>query len=89
MTCAAEWRIASSVACGAGVEQLVRRAALGRLELLFDCSASAIATSCSAIRLASMNHETSRPRQDERLMPPAVPPAFAARTCGPTLSWPR
>ena len=31
-----------------------------------------------------MNHETSRPRQDERLSgAPAVPPAFAARTCAP------
>ncbi len=63
------------VAVGAGVEELVGRATLRRVEerLLLD-----------RLDLLLVHHDVlqesnaSRPKQDERFDPPAVPPAFAA-----------
>ena len=95
MTCAAEWRIGSSVAVRAGVEQLVGRPALGRLEreLVFVGSRRAAGALLLVVIVApSENHETPRPSTGrEVIRPPAVPPAFAdaASASGATLSWPR
>ena len=50
MTCAAEWRIGPSSPVRAVLEQLLGRAALGRLEDLVLGSSSAVAVgSCSLI----------------------------------------
>ena len=84
ITCAAEWRIASSSLCAPASSSSSADPRSGATNSSSTSSASATAASCSAIRLASMNHETSRPRQDERLTgAPAVPPAFAAHMCVP------
>ena len=66
MTWAVEWRIGSSGVVGAGVEQLVDRAALGRLEvglvLVGTASLAAAASALSsAIVVPPENQTTSRP----------------------------
>ena len=65
------------IAVGAGVEELVGRAALGRLEegLLLD-RLDRPARRPSRVLQESQNLSSM---QDERFDPPAVPPAFAAR----------
>ena len=69
----------------ARVEQLVGRAAFGRLERLLDLDYRFVAHDLPPL-------ETRNPSsmQDEGPMPPAVPPAFASPAgAGRALSWPR